>query len=286
MAIQDAINIIKIACTQWSLGYDQSNRLDFRNGGETDCSALVIFTCEQAGLLPRTGKVPLNNIKKGIGATYTGNMRANFKDRGWRVLANLPASQLQPGDVLLNDADHTAMYVGNGQIAQASIDEHGHVAGGASGDRTGRETLVRSYYNFPWSCVLRFQGTAQPATLASPAAAKPATPGALIVDGVIGDASAKKLQAILGLPQTGVIDKGTFTAIQSHVGAPYRDGIASDQNSADVAAHWPALKSFTVGAGGSASVKSLQARVGVTQDGELGEITARALQTCLNTGRL
>jgi cell wall-associated NlpC family hydrolase len=158
MAIQNAINLIKTACTQWNLGYDQSNRLDFRKGGETDCSALVILTCEQAGLLPR------NNIRKGIGATYTGNMRANFQARGWRVLRNLSVSQLQPGDVLLNDADHTAMYVGNGQIAQASIDEHGRASGGASGDQTGRETLVRSYYNFPWSCVLRFHGTALPAT--------------------------------------------------------------------------------------------------------------------------
>lgn len=158
MAIQNAIDLIKIACTQWNLGYDQSNRLDFRNGGETDCSALVILTCEQAGLLPG------NNIRHGIGATFTGNMRANFQDRGWRALSNLPVSQLEPGDVLLNDKDHTAMYVGNGQLAQASIDEHGNVAGGASGDQTGSETSVRSYYNFPWSCVLRFHGTAQPAT--------------------------------------------------------------------------------------------------------------------------
>jgi hypothetical protein len=286
MAIQDAINLIKTACTQWSLGYDQSNRLDFRNGGETDCSALVILTCEQAGLLPGTGPFPRNNIRKSIGATYTGNMRANFKDRGWRVLADLPVSQLRPGDVLLNDGDHTAMYVGDGQVAQASIDEHGNAAGGALGNQTGRETLVRSYYNFPWSCVLRFHGTAQAATPAATAAAKPATPGVLIVDGVIGDASAKKLQAIFGLPQTGVIDKGTFTTLQIHVEAPYQDGIASNQNSAAIAAHWPALKSFTVGAGGSPSIKSLQARVGVKQDGELDDITACALQTRLNAERL
>jgi hypothetical protein len=270
MAIQDAIKLIETACTQWSLGYDQWNRLDFRDGGETDCSALVILTCEQTGLLPG------NNIRRAIGATYTGNMRANFQTRGWRVLANLPVSQLQPGDVLLNDGHHTAMCVGNGQIAQASIDEHGNIAGGEPGNRTGGETLVRSYYDFPWSCVLRFDGTGQSS----------AASGVLTVDGVIGEASAKKLQAILGLPLTGVIDKGTFAALQTHVGAPYRDGIASNQNSAAIAAHWPALKSFTVGTGGSASVKSLQARIGVTQDGELGPITARALQTHLNTGRL
>ena len=158
MAIQDAVNLIKTACTQWSLGYDQSNRLDFRKGGETDCSALVILTCEQAGLLHG------NNIRKGIGAITTHNMRANFRTRGWQVLRNLPVSQLHPGDVLLNDEHHTAMYVGNGQIAMASIDEHGHASGGAPGDQTGRETRVCSYYNKPWSCVLRFHGTAQPGT--------------------------------------------------------------------------------------------------------------------------
>jgi LysM domain/NlpC/P60 family len=158
MAIQDAVNLIKTACTQWNLGYDQSNRLDFRKGGETDCSALVILTCEQAGLLHG------NNIRKGIGAITTYNMRANFRDRGWQVLPNLPVSQLHPGDVLLNDQHHTAMYVGNGQIAMASIDEHQHAKGGAPGDQTGRETRVCPYYNKPWSCVLRFHGTAQPGT--------------------------------------------------------------------------------------------------------------------------
>ena len=266
MTIQNAINIIKTACTQWSLGYDQSNRLDFRDGGETDCSALVIFTCQRAGLLPG------NNIGRSRGATWTGNMRHSFGAHGWQVHHNMPVSQLHPGDVLLNDGHHTAMYVGNGHIAVARIDERGKAHGGALGNETGRETLVGPYYDYPWSCVLRLHGAAQPVTPA-PAA-------------VIGKAAAKKLQAILGLPQTGVIDKGTFTALQTHVGAPYHDGIASNQNPAAIAAHWPALKSFTVGDGGSASVKSLQARVGVTQDGELGEITARAFQKCLNTGQL
>ena len=269
MTIQNAINIIKTACTQWSLGYDQHNRLDFRNRGETDCSALVIITCQRAGLLPG------NNIRRSIGATWTGNMRANFRARGWQVHPNLPVSQLRPGDVLLRDGHHTAMYVGNHQIAAAREDEHGHAFGGASGNRSGRETLVYSYYNRPpWSCVLRLHGTAQPVTPGPPA--------------VIGKASAKKLQAILGLQKTGVIDKGTFTALQTHIGAPYHDGIASNQNPAAIAAHWPALarETFTVGDGGSPSVKSLQARVGVTQTGELDEITARAFQTRLNTGRL
>jgi hypothetical protein len=272
MANPDAINQIKIACTQWSLGYDWSarHRLDFYDGGETDCSALVIFCCEQSGLLPG------NDIRNNVGATYTGNMLDNFQARGWLKLDNLPVSQLQPGDVLLRVEHHTAMYVGNGQIAMASHDEHGGT-GVEPGNRTGQETLVCPYYNSPhWDCVLRFNGVAQP----------PAAPCTLTVDGVIGDASAKKLQAILGLPLTGVIARSTFTALQIYVGAPHLDGIASNQNSAAVAAHWPALKSFTVGVGGSPFVKSLQARIGVEQDGELGPDTACAFQTRLNTGQL
>jgi hypothetical protein len=162
MAIQNAVDLIKDACEQWNLGYDESNRLDFRKGGETDCSALVILVCEQTGLLPH------NNIRKGIGATFTGNMCVYFKAQGWQELPDLHVSQLRPGDVLLNDKDHTAMYVGNNQLAQASIDEHGNATGGKSGDQTGHETEVRSYYDFPWKRVLRFHGTAQPVTPGGP----------------------------------------------------------------------------------------------------------------------
>lgn len=153
MTVEKAIDLIEIACNQWSLGYDQQNRLDFRDGGETDCSALVIFVCEQAGLLPG------NDIAHGQGATFTGNMRAAFQARGWEVHPVLPVSELRPGDVLLADGHHTAMYVGGGELAQASIDEDGNAAGGDLGNQTGGETVVRSFYSYPWSCVLRFAGT-------------------------------------------------------------------------------------------------------------------------------
>ncbi len=166
-AIQDFVNLAVTACSRWNLGYDQSNRLDFRDGGETDCSALVIICAEENGLLPG------NNIKAGVGATYTGNMAAAFAARGWQVHRPAMAeSQLLPGDVLLNDADHTAIYIGNGQLAQASIDEHGRAAGGATGNQTGRETDVLAYYNFPWTATLR-----HPAPAPTPVTPAPATPG-------------------------------------------------------------------------------------------------------------
>ena len=130
-------------CVTVSLGYDQSNRLDFRDGGETDCSALVLHALKEAGF--STGS-----------ATYTGNMRSNLSARGWLVLSN--NGNPQPGDILLNDINHVAVYIGGSKLAQASIDENGRITGGRGGDQTGRETNISPYYNYPWTCYLRWGG--------------------------------------------------------------------------------------------------------------------------------
>lgn len=49
------------------------------------------------------------------------------------------------------------MYVGNGQLAQASNGSGGKAHGDAAGDQ-GNETNVRAYYNYPWNCYLRYTG--------------------------------------------------------------------------------------------------------------------------------
>ena len=49
------------------------------------------------------------------------------------------------------------MYCGNGREVEASINEKGTAVGGAPGDQTGREFLIRSYRNFPWNHVLRYR---------------------------------------------------------------------------------------------------------------------------------
>ena len=64
---------------------------------------------------------------------------------------------LQRGDVLLKEGSHTAIYIGNGQLVHASINEKGTVTGGKVGDQTGKEICTRSYYNKPWNSVLRYQ---------------------------------------------------------------------------------------------------------------------------------
>ena len=125
-----------------SHGYDQAGRW----GPDYDCSSLVISAFRKAG-------VPLS-------CTYTGNMRGDmlrcgFEDVTGSVDLNTGAG-LERGDVLLNHVHHTALYIGGGQLIQASINEHGITTGGQTGDQTGREICTRGYYNYPWDCVLRY----------------------------------------------------------------------------------------------------------------------------------
>ena len=123
-----------------SHGYDQSNRW----GQDYDCSSFVISAYKHAG-------VPLT-------CTYTGNMRSDMLMHGFVTVGVdlATGAGLQPGDVLLHETKHTAMYIGNGKIVQASINELGTVTGGRPGDQTGNEINIRSYYNFPWEMVLRY----------------------------------------------------------------------------------------------------------------------------------
>ena len=129
-------------------GYDQRYRWGER--GDFDCSSAVISAWQAAGVPVKTR-----------GATYTGNMLSVFKSCGFEDVTgtvNLATGAgLKRGDVLLNTAHHTAMYCGNGREVEASINERGTAVGGAPGDQTGREFLIRSYRNFPWNHVLRYK---------------------------------------------------------------------------------------------------------------------------------
>ena len=187
-----AIAAIDKACRVWSVGYDQSNRWDIRNGGETDCSALVIWALRQGGF--DTGS-----------ATYTGNLSYNLTRRGWlRLPANLGI--LQPGDILLNDTHHVCMVIsGHGHsaiIAQASIDERGRASGGRSGDQTGYETNERRVYSYRhgWDCILRYRGAG-----ASAHAKQTRSSGKLEIDGLWGAGTTLGLQHILGTKPDGIV---------------------------------------------------------------------------------
>ncbi|MBR5342604.1 MAG: peptidoglycan-binding protein [Oscillospiraceae bacterium] len=148
---QEAVSLALKMAEDPAHGYDQADRW----GPDFDCSSFIITVWEQAG-------VPV----KSAGASYTGNMYSALIKCGFIDVTNFvnraTGDGLQKGDVLLNKANHTEMYIGDGKVVKASINEHGTATGGRTGDQTGREIYVGNYYNYPWDCVLRFMGEDSP----------------------------------------------------------------------------------------------------------------------------
>ena len=148
--VSKAVDYMKVIANDPKHGYSQLSRWGSPDTySDYDCSSLVISAYEAAGIKVKTA-----------GATYTGNMYNAFIKCGFKDVTkdiNLSTGKgLTAGDVLLNHANHTAMMISGTQLAQASIDEKGGIMGGKVGDQTGQEINIRSYYNYPWNCVLRF----------------------------------------------------------------------------------------------------------------------------------
>ena len=145
--IENAVTMAEAIALDDTHGYDQVDRWGNPN---YDCSGLVINCLENAGI-PAKQK----------GATYTGNMPEVLPNIGFKNVitsVNLSTgSGMKRGDVLLGNG-HTAFYCGNGKLVHASINEKGTTTGGKSGDQTGREICIRSYYNKPWKYVYRYTG--------------------------------------------------------------------------------------------------------------------------------
>ena len=120
-----------------SRGYSKINRWGNPN---YDCSSYVITCWEKAG-------VP---VKSKYGASYTGNMRKAFINAGFKCYRLSPNKRftLKPGDVLLNEGVHAAMYYGKGRIIDAT--QHP-----ANGDQIGTRRNSSAY---GWQYVLRYNG--------------------------------------------------------------------------------------------------------------------------------
>lgn len=260
---------MRMACEDWSLGYDQGNRWDVRDGGECDCSSLVIYALRSAGFDTGT-------------ACYTGDMSDELTARGWKRLP-FAIDAVQPGDILLNDVHHVcAVIAGNGAgatIAQASIDERGRASGGAAGDQTGGETNTKPVYTYRhgWDCILRYGG-------ADDGNAK------LVIDGQVGPCTIREWQTQCGTYVDGVVSgqskayaqwyprlasvtyegigSALMCAVQAKVGVPNPTGIIG-RGTVSILQGWLVMHGYDIGG---------------DQAGKLDEGTAKALQMSLNDG--
>ena len=148
---QDANAKIIDSAVKWAVGianddsYGYTQDLSGRWGTlGYDCSSLLIQAYEQAGCPVKTN-----------GALNTVSMETVFPQCGFEKSSFTSESDLKYGDVLLRDG-HTAMYIGNGQIVSAHIDENGNTIGGQVGDQTGHEIDVSSFSSSgSWTWVLR-----------------------------------------------------------------------------------------------------------------------------------
>lgn len=130
-------------------GYSQANRYGTLDGGDFDCSSLVIYCYHRAFLEAGISPTPQN-----AGASYTGNMLAGFTRCGFKSFRDDHGAGLQVGDVLLNEAKHTAIVCSLNPVkvvnARGDID-------GVAGDSTGTEIRIQPYWSFPWDWVLRYE---------------------------------------------------------------------------------------------------------------------------------
>ena len=158
--VQGLIDFMVKACSEWSLGYDQTDRWNVYDGGECDCASLFYTAAWAAGILPE----PAEDERVGMCSTVAGDLMA----QGWRQLS-ADLESLQPGDVLLNESDHVAVVVSgygtDAMLAQGSGDENGGYSGGASGDQLqyeedyGETNITRVYELWSgWDMILRAPG--------------------------------------------------------------------------------------------------------------------------------
>lgn len=164
-------------------GYSQANRYGTLEAGDFDCSSLVIYCYDRA--FKEAGKTP---TPKNAGASYTGNMLAGFTRCGFKSFRDNNGAGLQVGDILLNEARHTAIVCSVDPVkvvnARGDID-------GVAGDSTSTEIRIQNYWSYPWDWVLRMGNTETGTKPTTSETSKPSGIGAIIASKIMGWMMAK-----------------------------------------------------------------------------------------------
>jgi hypothetical protein len=128
--------------TGWVKWQSDPNCTD--NCGSFDCSSFISAIVTVAGYFttnPNFTTYDEASVLTGAGFTKIASSATT-------------SAGLLPGDILLADG-HTVLYLGNNQVASASINENGGINGGQVGDQTGQEIYVRPFYDDNWIGVFR-----------------------------------------------------------------------------------------------------------------------------------
>ena len=137
-SIEKAVKWMENLAKDNTHGYDQAHR----NGPDYDCSSSIGTALNKAGF----------NVNP---SSTTRNLYAQLKAEGF-VSCSKPWKR---GDIHLSVGHHVVMSTDANNIVHASINEKGTATGGKTGDQTGKEICVRSYYEHPsgWNYHLRYK---------------------------------------------------------------------------------------------------------------------------------
>lgn len=137
-SIEKAVKWMEKIAADDTHGYDQAKRL----GPDYDCSSFVSQGLIEGGF----------DIKKG---STTSTLYSQLKDEGFKPCTK----PWKRGDIHLSVGHHVVTSTDADHVVHASINENGKTTGGKSGDQTGKEICVRSYYEHPsgWTYHLRYE---------------------------------------------------------------------------------------------------------------------------------
>ena len=145
--IQKAVSWAEKIAADDSHGYSQAHR----NGPDYDCSSFVGTALSKAGFAVSEYSTTRNLESQLI--------KCEFKK------CNAPWKR---GDIHLAAGHHVTMSTDDSHIVHASQSENGGIDG-ETGDQTGREICVRSYYCLPYSNLVhyRYKGNDEPQNMIS-----------------------------------------------------------------------------------------------------------------------
>nr|DAR97714.1 MAG TPA: peptidoglycan hydrolase [Caudoviricetes sp.] len=123
-------------------GYSQSHR----NGPDYDCSSMVGTALSKAGF----------DVSE---YSTTRNLESQLIKCGFKKCQ----APWKRGDIHLAAGHHVTMSTDDSHIVHASQSENGGIDG-QTGDQTGREICIRSYYSLPYSNLVhyRYKGNDEP----------------------------------------------------------------------------------------------------------------------------